>query len=104
MTSKYYIYIVSNRSNLIYIGLTNDVMKILKKHRLMNMNCSRGNFGLNKLVYVEEYHDVEQAVKREVELKSASRSFKMRLLTYKNPKWECIKDCLSERLERFSGS
>ena len=102
MTSKYYIYIASNRSKLIYVGLTHDVDNILHKHRHMNMNCSRGNFGLNKLIYVEEFRDVEEAIVREKELKNSSRLFKTRLVTSFNPKWECIQGCWSKGIEKVS--
>lgn len=100
MRPKYYIYIVSNRSKMIYIGLTNDLKNILKKHRALKMNCTKGNFGLNKLVHVEEYQDVDQAIERENELKQAPRSFKAKLLSNSNPKWECIQNCWMESMER----
>ena len=64
------------------------------------MNCTKGNFGLNKLIHVEEYHDVLQAIKREEELKKATRSFKAKLLSYSNPSWECIQNYWVENLER----
>ncbi len=40
---------------MIYIGLTNDLKNILKKHRALKMTCTKGTFGLHKLVHVEEY-------------------------------------------------
>lgn len=95
MIAKYYIYIVSNRSKLIYVGLTNDINNIMKKHRAMNMHSSKANFGLNKLVYVEEYKDVNKAIEREVELKNSSRLFLKRLLYSANPKWKCICNLLN---------
>jgi len=100
MRPKFYIYIVSNRSKMIYVGLTNDLKNILKKHRALKMNCTKGNFGLNKLVHVEEYYNVDQAIQRENELKRAPRSLKAKLLSYSNPKWECIQHYWSENLER----
>lgn len=100
MRPKFYIYIVSNRSKMIYIGLTNDLKNILRKHRSLKMHCTKGNFGLNKLVHVEEYYDIKQALRREEELKEAPRSFKSNLLSYSNPTWECIQDYWSENLER----
>lgn len=85
---------------MIYIGLTNDLKNILKKHRALKMNCSKGNFGLNKLVHVEEYHDINQAIQREKELKDSPRSFKSKLLSYSNPTWECIQSYWMENMER----
>jgi len=100
MRPKFYIYIVSNRSKMIYIGLTNDLKNILKKHRDLRMNCTKGNFGLNKLVHVEEYYDINQAIQRENELKESPRSFKANLLSYSNPSWECIQSYWMENMER----
>ena len=100
MRPKYYIYIVSNRSKMIYIGLTNDLKNILKKHRSLRMSCTKGNFGLNKLVHVEEYYDINQAIQREQELKESPRSFKSKLLSYSNPNWECIQSYWMENMER----
>jgi putative endonuclease len=85
---------------MIYVGLTNDLKNILKKHRALRMKCTKGNFGLNKLVHVEEYHDANQAVLREKELKNAPRSLKSKLLSNSNPKWECIQSYWIESMER----
>ncbi len=100
MRHKYYIYIVTNRSKMIYVGLTNDLKNILKKHREMRMKCPKGNFGLKKLVHVEQYYDVSQAVKREAELKEAPRDFKQKLLDFSNPGWDCIQEYWKENMER----
>lgn len=102
MTPKYYVYILSNRSKSIYVGLTHDLKNILKKHRQLRMQCTKGNFGLNKLVHVEEYHDIDQAIRREIELKEAPRSLKAQLLDFVNPKWECVQNYWIENMERAS--
>ncbi len=66
----------------------------------MKMKCSKGNFGLNKLVYVEEYSDIDKAIQREKDLKEAPRSFKQKLLRFYNPTWVCIQDYWKENMER----
>ncbi len=92
MHHRFYLYILSNRSKMIYVGLTNDLKNILKKHQEMRMSTSKGNFGLNRLVHVEEFDNVEEAIQREEELKKAPRSTKARLLSFVNPKWRCIQN------------
>ncbi len=90
----YYVYMVSNASRMLYVGLTTDIEKMLEKHRSMNMNCFRGNFSLDRLVYLEEVPDVAQAIQREAELKTSSRDYKNRLLAITNPRWKCMAEML----------
>ncbi len=93
MTSdKYYIYILSNKSRMLYVGLTTDLDRMLTKHREMRLSSFKGNFGLKNLVYVEEIENVEDAVSREIELKSLPFCEKKQLLDTFNPYWECIRD------------
>jgi len=88
--SKYYIYMLSNPSRMLYVGLTTDIQKMLIKHREKRMSNFRANFSYEKLVYVEETSDIEYAIEREKTLKSVPSYFKMDLLKITNPKWECI--------------
>lgn len=89
---NYYIYMVTNTSRMLYVGLTTDLANILEKHREMRMNCFKGNFALDRLIYVEELSNIERAIKREQELKSSPRYYKMQLLNITNPNWDCLGD------------
>ena len=87
---KYYVYIVSNASKMLYVGLTTDLDKMLTKHQEKRMSIFKGNFAFEKLIYVEETTDIHQAIAREVELKKFPRHHKVDLLSLTNPKWECM--------------
>lgn len=91
---SYFVYMMSNSSRMLYVGLTTDIRQILEKHRSMKMNCFRGNFSLDRLVYLEEVTDVAQAIRREAELKASSRDYKNRLLAITNPEWQCLAEML----------
>ena len=45
-------------------------------------------YGLNKLVYYESFEVVENAIKREKQLKGGKRSTKVQLIEKDNPKWD----------------
>ena len=45
------------------------------------------NYGLKKLVYFESFEVVENAIKREKQLKAGKRSTKIQLIEQENPKW-----------------
>lgn len=95
---SYYIYIVSNTSRMLYVGLTNDIEKMLLKHREMRMGNYKGNFAYNKLVYVEEIRDVNKAIKREIELRTSTRLEKIQLLEITNPNWDCLSEYWMEKV------
>lgn len=88
--NKYYIYILSNASNMLYVGLTTDIEMMLTKHRERKLSSFKGNFSFEKLIYVEETSDIHRAIEREVELKKIPHHNKLDLLRLTNPKWECI--------------
>jgi putative endonuclease len=88
--NRYYIYILSNASRMIYVGLTTDLDKIVQKHREKKMSSFKANFSFEKLVYVEETTDIHHAINREAELKGFPRNKKQDLISITNPGWQCI--------------
>ena len=45
------------------------------------------NYGLNKLVYFEAYQYVNDAIKREKNMKKWKREWKIKLIEEENPNW-----------------
>lgn len=88
--TKYYIYIVSNAATMLYVGLTNDLERILVKHRKQKMASFKGNFSFDTLVYVEETFDINYALEREIKLKKTPDYLKKELLRITNPSMECM--------------
>ena len=83
----YYVYILSNSSRAIYIGVTNDIYRRLTEHRDGTVASTR-DIGARRLVYVESTPDVRSAIAREKELKSWRREKKLALIAGLNPAWD----------------
>jgi putative endonuclease len=45
-------------------------------------------YGVHRLVYFEQYSDIEAAIVREKRLKKWNRSWKIQLIEEKNPNWD----------------
>jgi putative endonuclease len=45
-------------------------------------------YKVHRLVYFEQYGDVEMAIQREKRLKKWNRAWKVRLIEEKNPNWD----------------
>ena len=82
--TEYFVYILSNASGMLYVGLTTDLPSMLQKHRLQNVQSFKANFAFNKLEYVEQLSNPEAAVCRFHTLKGMNMREKRELITTSN--------------------
>ncbi|MCL5438770.1 MAG: GIY-YIG nuclease family protein [Patescibacteria group bacterium] len=78
----FYVYILRTSSNTLYIGQTNNLKKRLKEHKAKNSKSAKyiRNFYSFELAYSETYNSRKEAMQREYQLKSWSRSKKEALI------------------------
>ncbi|MBA4161508.1 MAG: excinuclease ABC subunit C [Novosphingobium sp.] len=84
-----FIYIMTNRAHgVLYVGVTADLAARIHQHKtgLGSKFCRR--YGLDRLVLVEEYPSIEEAIVREKRLKKWERAWKIELIEAFNPEWE----------------
>lgn len=88
MSNNYYIYILSNwTNNIIYVGVTNDLSRRLFEHKNKLIDGFTKKYNLDKLVYYELFFDINDAIRREKELKKWRRDKKNNLIEPLNPEW-----------------
>ena len=88
-TRSYYVYILANRiGGTLYIGVTNDLVRRVGEHRLEPMKGFTKKYGVHKLVYFEQFDDIENAIRREKRLKKWNRDWKVRMIEELNPNWD----------------
>ena len=81
-------YIITNRRNgTLYTGVTNDLRCRIWEHRTKALPGFSAQYGLNRLVYFEEYRDISDAIAREKQIKAGSRAKKLELIERENPDW-----------------
>jgi putative endonuclease len=91
----YYVYILANKSNsVIYIGVTNDLNRRLCEHKSGEIKGFTKKYNINKLVYYEEYSNIDDAITREKQLKHWTRIKKNRLIESTNPLWEDMSEII----------
>ena len=84
----YYVYILTNTNNtVIYVGVTNDLPRRLSEHKSGAIDSFTKRYRVHKLVYFEEYHNPNDAISREKQLKGWRRSKKNALVETTNPSW-----------------
>jgi len=89
MEKSFYVYILASRRNgTLYIGITSDLIKRVWKHKNKLVEEFTGKYCVDKLVYYEQFRDVEYAIRREKRLKKYNRKWKIGLIEKMNPNWK----------------
>ena len=83
-----YVYIMTNKPRgVLYIGVTSDLAVRMHQHRSGEGSAFCRKYGLDRLVLVEEYDDIHDAIAREKAMKAWKRDWKIDLVESANPGW-----------------
>ena len=92
---KGYVYILSNKTDdVLYIGVTSDLLRRIYEHRNHLVEGFTDKYNVTKLLYYEGYDRVEDAIRREKQLKGWRREKKIDLIKTMNPNFEDFYDVL----------
>ncbi|MCL4548061.1 MAG: GIY-YIG nuclease family protein [Bacteroidetes bacterium] len=84
---NYYVYIMTNKSKTLYVGVTNDLKRRVYEHKEKLLDGFTKKYNITKLVYFEETSDINSAIKREKQLKNWHRDWKINLIESVNKDW-----------------
>jgi putative endonuclease len=80
---------MTNRSNrVLYTGVTNNIARRVYEHKNELIEGFTKKYNASKLIYLEVFDDIENAIMREKEIKGWRRSKKTALIESKNPQWK----------------
>jgi len=87
-----YVYILTNASKtMLYVGVTSNLPQRIWQHKQkLYRNSFTAKYNIYALIYYECYTSIEDAIKREKEIKGWRRSKKNALIHAKNPGWETL--------------
>ena len=88
MAKEYYVYILSNYSKMLYIGVTNDLKRRVYEHKKKLVKGYTSKYNLHQLVNYEDTDDIGRAIEREKHLKGWKRYKKVKLIESVNPGWK----------------
>lgn len=86
--NTYFVYIMSNRSQTLYVGVTGNLVQRVRQHKLKTGSCFTAKYKLDRLVYFERFEDVHNAIEREKQIKGWLRIKKIALIVSVNPTWQ----------------
>ena len=87
-TRTYYVYIMFSRSGVLYIGVTNNLLRRVYEHKRMSVRGFTQKYRVVYLAFFEKTDDITVAISREKELKKWRREKKLALIATQNPDWD----------------
>ena len=89
MGRDYWVYILASRKHgALYVGVTNDPGRRVHDHRAGRGSVHVAKYRIFRLVYLEHYENVWEAIAREKQVKGWRRQWKIDLIESINPDWE----------------
>lgn len=86
---QYFVYMMTNRwRNVLYTGLTNSLEKRVWQHKAKTVPGFTKKYNCDKLVYFEDYSEIDQAIAHKKQIKAWSRVKKEGLVAKINPAWK----------------
>jgi putative endonuclease len=78
----------NNQNNVIYTGVTNDLVRRVYEHKNhLDKGSFTSRYNVENLVYYEVTSDINAAIEREKQIKGWNRKNKNKLVERKNPNW-----------------
>jgi len=84
---QYYVYILTNKSGTVYVGITSNIKKRIYEHKNKLVEGFTKKYNIDKLIYFETFSDVCSAIAREKTIKGWLRKKKLQLIKTTNPDW-----------------
>ncbi len=86
---------MANRPNgTLYTGVTSDLAARTYQHRNALVQGFTKEHGCTLLVWFEVHDDLEEARRRELQIKKWKRAWKIELIEQGNPRWEDLFEML----------
>lgn len=99
-----WVYILTNKPRgVIYVGVTSNLRGRMFQHRNTEEDSFVKKYRLNRLVLLEEYPTIEEAIIREKQLKNWRREWKINLIEQVNWEWrDFLRDSTDQAEETSS--
>jgi len=79
-----FVYIMGSINLVLYVGVTNDLRRRVLEHKSGRIRGFTQKYKCKKLLYFEEYSTIDEAIRREKQLKNWHRGWKLNLIKKSN--------------------
>jgi len=102
--ASYYVYMMASPSLTLYTGVTNDLERRVAEHKSGTGSRFTSRYHTTRLVYCEEFSDINLAIEREKQIKGLRREKKIALVETLNPAWQDLSEADQNGILRCADS
>jgi putative endonuclease len=85
---NYFVYLLaSGRNGTLYVGVTSDLVKRVFQHKNDLADGFTKKYAVHNLVWFESTPSIEEAIRKEKQIKDWKRAWKIELIEKANPQW-----------------
>jgi len=89
MSKEGFVYILASKPNgTLYTGVTSNIVRRIQQHRMGEGSDFVEEYDVTRLVHLKRFNDIEDAIRREKQLKAWKRDWKLDLIREHNPTWD----------------
>jgi putative endonuclease len=96
---RFWVYIMASRSRNLYTGVTDSIYHRVLQHKSGEIEGFTKRYKINRLVYYEEFKYINNAIRREKEVKGWDRKKRIALIESMNPAWADLAEGWGEPIE-----
>jgi methylglutaconyl-CoA hydratase len=89
---RFYVYMMSSKSRVLYTGVTNNIHRRVWEHKHDEIPGFTSDYRVHRLVYFQSFQYVGNAIAREKTIKGWLRRKKIALIESQNPTWEDLSE------------
>ena len=86
--NTYYVYIMASKTNVLYIGVTSDLARRVYEHKNKLHKGFTEKYNVTRLVFYQEFSNIDDAIRGEKRTKGWTRAKKMELIKSINPSFK----------------
>ena len=83
---------MANNSKTLYTDITNNLIRRVHEHKCKLVEGFTKRYNITKLVYYEEINEINDAIRREKQIKGWLKTKKMALVELVNPEWKDLSE------------
>lgn len=92
-----HVYLLASRPyGTLYLGVTSNLGRRIVEHRCKAYSGFSAKYGVDRLVWMEDYERIVDAIAREKAIKKWRRAWKIELIETMNPLWADLFDRLNQ--------
>jgi putative endonuclease len=95
----FWVYIMASKSRRIYTGMTNDIGRRVREHKVAQIEGFTQRYRIDRLVYFERFRYVGNAIEREKQIKGLDRAKRVALIEAVNPTWDDLSEAWGKPIE-----